>query len=82
MDRVCISTAKGDRQNDIAGLDEQVMGCAPGVLAIDPGKFKYVACAYDPKPQTHTLTTLSTTAQAVVGVGLAVQMDFNSRRWA
>ena len=35
------------------------------ILAIDLGKFKSVACDYDPATHRHTFTTLPTTPQAV-----------------
>jgi len=34
MDRVCISSAKGAMQNDISGLDDQMMGYVFGIFAI------------------------------------------------
>ena len=34
MDRVCISTAKGAMQEDISGLDDQMMGYVFGIFAV------------------------------------------------
>lgn len=43
MDRICISTAKGDMQNDIAGLDDKMMGIAFGIFAIGYALFQIPA---------------------------------------
>ncbi len=43
MDRVCISAAKSDMQNDIAGLDDQTMGYVFGIFAIGYALFQIPA---------------------------------------
>lgn len=43
MDRVCISAAKGDMQNDIAGLDDQMMGYVFGIFAVGYALFQIPA---------------------------------------
>lgn len=43
MDRICISTAKGAMQDDIAGLDDQMMGYAFGIFAIGYALFQIPA---------------------------------------
>ncbi len=43
MDRVAISSAKADMQNDIAGLDDQMMGYAFGIFAIGYALFQIPA---------------------------------------
>ena len=40
MDRVCISSAKGAMQNDISGLDDQMMGYVFGIFAIGYALFQ------------------------------------------
>ena len=43
MDRICISTAAGDMQNDIADLDKKGMGLAFGIFAIGYALFQIPA---------------------------------------
>ncbi|NNE00890.1 MAG: MFS transporter [Pirellulaceae bacterium] len=43
MDRVCISAAKGSMQNDISGLDDQMMGYVFGIFAIGYALFQIPA---------------------------------------
>lgn len=43
MDRVAISTAKSDMQNDITGLDDQMMGYVFGIFAIGYALFQIPA---------------------------------------
>lgn len=43
MDRVCISAAKGPMQNDITGLDDQMMGYVFGIFAIGYALFQIPA---------------------------------------
>ncbi|TWT84504.1 putative sulfoacetate transporter SauU [Planctomycetes bacterium CA13] len=43
MDRVCISAAKGSMQDDIAGLDDQMMGYVFGIFAIGYALFQIPA---------------------------------------
>lgn len=43
MDRVCISAAKGAMQNDISGLDDQMMGYVFGIFAIGYALFQIPA---------------------------------------
>ncbi len=43
MDRVCISSAKGAMQNDISGLDDQMMGYVFGIFAIGYALFQVPA---------------------------------------
>ena len=40
MDRVCISVAKGSMQNDIEGLDDQMMGYVFGIFAVGYALFQ------------------------------------------
>ena len=49
MDRVAISSAKGDMQNDIAGLDDQMMGYAFGIFAIGYALFQIPAGIFSDK---------------------------------
>ncbi|MEM0914749.1 MAG: MFS transporter [Planctomycetota bacterium] len=43
MDRVAISSAKGDMQNDIVGLDDQMMGFAFGIFSLGYALFQIPA---------------------------------------
>ena len=43
MDRVCISAAKGPMQDDITGLDDQMMGYVFGIFAIGYALFQIPA---------------------------------------
>ena len=43
MDRICISTAKDAMQDDIAGLDDQMMGYAFGIFAVGYALFQIPA---------------------------------------
>ena len=43
MDRVCISAAKGSMQNDISGLDDQMMGYVFGIFAVGYALFQIPA---------------------------------------
>lgn len=46
MDRVCISAAKGAMQNDISGLNDQMMGYVFGIFAIGYALFQIPAGAF------------------------------------
>jgi ACS family glucarate transporter-like MFS transporter len=57
MDRVCISAAKGSMQNDISGLDDQMMGYVFGIFAIGYALFQIPAGWFSDKAgPRHALT--------------------------
>lgn len=59
MDRICISTAKGEMQNDISGLTDQMMGYAFGIFAIGYALFQIPAGWYsDRAGPRHALTVV------------------------
>lgn len=59
MDRICISTAKDEMQNDISGLTDQRMGWAFGIFAIGYALFQIPAGWYsDRAGPRHALTVV------------------------